>query len=112
MSVADWGFLAVAGFLLGSLAYLARLTVRIEPWSTRGYAVIGVGVVILNVAGLWLQFHVDASSWYLAGNTLGYSVVAVGLVLLARARRRHLPDRTRLEPDELGERRDESTPPP
>jgi hypothetical protein len=86
----DWLFLGIGGFLVGSFLKLAQLTLQTQPWAKAGFIIVGVGLLITNITQLWLQFHVDASHWFLTTTAIGYVVVTIGLIVLGRTRKEHL----------------------
>ena len=83
----DWAFLAISGFLVGSLLYTGWYTTRYEPQAKVPYAVIGFGVVLVVFVNTWLDFVRDQSNWFRGTTLLGYAIVALGLTLLVRERR-------------------------
>jgi hypothetical protein len=83
-----WAYLAIGGFLVGSLFYSASYTLRFEPQARTAYGVIGAGLAVSVVVNAWLDLDRDVSDWYRVGTLAAYALVAVGLVLLTRARRR------------------------
>jgi len=83
----DWAFLAISGFLLGSLGYTGWYTTRWEPEARLPYAVIGIGVVLVVTVNTWIDFIRDVSDWFRATTILGYAIVAAGLTLLVKERR-------------------------
>jgi len=83
----DWAFLAIGGFLLGSVAYTGWYTTRIEPEVRGGYATIGAGVALVVCVNTWVDFVRDSSDWFRAFTLVGYLLVAAGLTLIVRERR-------------------------
>jgi hypothetical protein len=83
----DWAFLAISGFLLGSLMYTGWYTTRYEPQAKIPYAVIGAGVTLVVVVNTWLDFIRNQSTWFRVATIIGYAFVAAGLTLLVRERR-------------------------
>jgi hypothetical protein len=84
----DWAFLAVGGFLLGSVFYTASFTTRYEPEVRSGYLVLGLGVLISVGVNVWLDFGRGVSDWFRGGTLLAYSTATAGLVLIVRERSR------------------------
>jgi tetrahydromethanopterin S-methyltransferase subunit E len=84
----DLIFLAVSGFLLGSVFYIGWYTIKDEPEAKPGYALIGLGVAIDVFVNTWIAFIRDTSTWFRVGEIVGYIFVAAGLVLITRERRR------------------------
>jgi len=84
----DWAFLAVTGFLLGSVLYTGWYTIRYEPEAKLAYALIGTGVLMVAGVNAYLDFYLDRSNWYRGALMVGYGTVASGLTLLVRSRRR------------------------
>jgi peptidoglycan/LPS O-acetylase OafA/YrhL len=83
----DWAFLAIGGFLVGSLLYAGWYTTRYEPEARTAYALIGAGVLLVVAVNTWVDFVRDQSDWFRAATLLGYAIIAAGLVLLVRERR-------------------------
>lgn len=84
----DIAFLAVAGFLLGVLAYIGWYSTREEPETEWGWTIVGIGVLAVIVHNIWLEFRVDRTNWFLTGEFIGFSIIDAGLVLILRARRK------------------------
>ena len=85
----DWAFLAIGGFLLGSVLYSGYYTTRFEPEVKGGYGIIGIGIFISVATNTYVDFFRDTSDWFRAMTLFGYLTVAVGLIILIRERRKH-----------------------
>jgi len=83
-----WAYLAVSGFLLGSVLYSGWYTTRAEPEARLPYALIGVGATLAIALSSYVEFWSHRPTWIRVGVLDGYLLVAIGLVLLVRERRR------------------------
>lgn len=90
-----WAYLAVGGFLLGSVAYAGYYTTRYEPEVKPGYLVLGFGILVNVGLNTYVGYERDVQWWILALVLLAYATITAGLVLITLARRRHAGRRER-----------------
>lgn len=82
----DWVFLALGGFVLGSVAWLGFLTVWTEPEIRWPFIALGAGMSMIVTVNAWVVFFREVSFWFEVVTMLGYVLIAAAFATTTRIR--------------------------